>query len=62
MLNPDDNDGGGMDFFIKHPGRNVDVSHYLRQTTITRRRQEPWINRVWCSNRRLPTKGAAWKP
>ena len=62
MQIPDGNDlVGGMDFFITHPGREIDVAHYFRQTTITRRRQMPWINRAWCRNKQLATKEFAWK-
>ena len=52
---------GGMDFFIQHPGRDVDVSHYLRQVTITRRRHDPDVNQAWCRNQRFLTKLSTWK-
>ncbi len=63
MQSSGDNDlSGGIDFFITHPGRQVDVSHYFRQITISRRRQVSWVNCIWCRNRQLPTKTFMWKP
>jgi hypothetical protein len=40
-----------MYFFVDHPERTMDVSHYLRQIAISQRRQVPWINRSWARNR-----------
>lgn len=65
MESPDEQDSpGGMEFYLAHPGRDVDVAHYLRQTAITRRRHVPWVNRIWSQNQsqRLPTKVLSWKP
>ena len=63
MQNPDGNDlSGGMNFFITHPSREVDVSHYFRQIMITQRRHAPWVNLIWCRNRQVPTKTTMWKP
>ena len=53
--------GNGMQFFIQHPGRDVDVAHYFRQIAISRRRHAPWINRFWCLNQRTSAKATSWK-
>lgn len=39
-----------MEFFIGRPGNLVDVAHYLRQCSISQRRQIPAVYRVWSRN------------
>jgi hypothetical protein len=48
---PSDDIPAGMFFFVDHPERTMDVSHYFRQIAISQRRQVPWINRSWARNR-----------
>jgi hypothetical protein len=51
-----------MFFFVDHPERMMDVSHYLRQIAISQRRQVPWINRSWSRNRDFVLHPRPWKP
>ena len=46
-------------FFVDHPERTMDVSHYFRQIAISQRRQVPWINRSWARNQRFRAAPAA---
>jgi hypothetical protein len=50
-----------MFFFVDHPERTVDVSHYFRQIAISQRRHVPWINRSWSRNRAFVLHLPPWK-
>ncbi len=51
-----------MKAFIGRPGNLVDVAHYLRQCSISQRRQSPAMYRVWSRNLDFLSRTPPCKP
>ena len=46
---------------LVHADVPAELAHYLRQATITRRRQSSRINYLWCKNQLPPNAPHPWK-
>ena len=44
-----------------HTVDSVELAHYLRQATITRRRQSSRLNHLWCKHRSLIDAPNLWR-